>query len=45
MRNMDKPEQVGQIYATEHEHLVVMTLLEREAFEADNGKVWLVLRI
>ena len=31
-------------YATGHEHLVVTTPLEGEAFEVENGKVWLVLK-
>ena len=31
-------------YATEHEHLVITTPLEGEAFEAEYGKVWLVLK-
>ena len=44
MRNVDGPGLAGQVYATEHEHLVVTTPLEGEAFEADNGKVWLVLK-
>ena len=44
MRDMDGPGQVRQEYATEHKHLVVTTPWEGEAFEADNGKVWLVLK-
>ena len=39
MRNVGGPGPVGLQYATEHEHLVVTTPLEGEAFEADNGKV------
>ena len=39
MRDVDGPRQVRIQYATEHEHLVVTTPLEGEAFEADNGKV------
>ena len=42
MRNVDGPRQAGLQYATEHEHLVVMTPLEGEAFEVDNRMVWLV---
>ena len=45
MRHVDGPGQVGQINATEHVHLVVTTSLKGEAFEADNGKVWSVLKI
>ena len=41
---MDGTGQARIQYATEHEHLVVTTPLEGEAFEADNGKVWLVLK-
>ena len=41
---VDRPRQAGTQYATEHEHLVVITPLEGEAFEMDNGKVWLVLK-
>ena len=41
---MDGTGQARTRYATEHEYLVVTTPLEREAFEADNGKVWLVLK-
>ena len=44
MRDVDGPGQARQVYATEHEHLVVTTPLEGEALEADNGKVWLVLK-
>ena len=44
MRDVDGPGLAGQVYATEHEHLVVITPLEGEAFELDNGKVWLVLK-
>ena len=44
MHNVDGPGPVGLQYATEHEHLVVTAPLEGEAFEADNGKVWLVLK-
>ena len=44
MHNLDGPRQAGTQYATDHEHLVVTTPLEGEAFEADNGKVWLVLK-
>ena len=44
MRDVDGPGLAGQVYATEHEHLVVTTPLEGEAFEADNGKVWSVLK-
>ena len=44
MCDMDGPGQAGTQYATEHEHLVVTTPLEGVAFEADNGKVWLVLK-
>ena len=40
----DKPRLAGIVYATEHESLVVMTPLERETFEADNGKVLSVLK-
>ena len=39
MRNVDGPRQARQVYATEHEHLVVTTRQEGEAFEEDNGKV------
>ena len=42
MHNVDGPGQVRIQYATEHEHLVVTTPLEGEAFEANNGKDWLV---
>ena len=44
LRDVDGPGPVRLQYATEHEHLVVTTPLEGEAFEADNGKVWLVLK-
>ena len=44
MRNMDEPRQARTQYATGHEHLVVTTPLEGEAFETDNGKVWSVLK-
>ena len=44
MHDMDGPGQVRTQYATEHKHLVVTTPLEGEAFEADNGKVWLVIK-
>ena len=44
MCNVDGPGQAETQYATEHEHLVVTTPLEGEAFEADNGKVWPVLK-
>ena len=44
MHNVDGPGQAGIQYATKHEHLVISTPLEGEAFEADNGKVWLVLK-
>ena len=44
MHDMDGPGQARTQYATEHKHLVVTTPLEGEAFEADNGKVWLVLK-
>ena len=44
MHDVDGPGQARIQYATEHEHLVVTTPLEGEAFEADNGKVWLVLK-
>ena len=44
MCNVDGPGQVVIQYATEHEHLVMTTPLEGEAFEADNGKVWSVLK-
>ena len=40
----DKPGQAGIVYATEHESLVVTTPLERKPFEADNGKVFSVLK-
>ena len=42
--NYDGPGQVRIEYATEHEHLVVITPLEGEAFEANNGKVLSVLK-
>ena len=45
VRNVDGPGPVGLQYATEHEHLAITTPLEREAFEADNGKVWMVLKV
>ena len=44
MRDVDGPGLARQVYATEHQHLVVTTPLEGETFEADNGKVWLVLK-
>ena len=44
MRNVDGPRQARIQYATENDHLVVTTPLEGEAFEADNRKVWLVLK-
>ena len=42
MHDVDGPRQAGTQYATEHEHLVITTPLEGEAFEAGNGKVWSV---
>ena len=44
MQDVDGLGQVEMQYATEHEHHVVTTSLEGEAFEADNGKVWPVLK-
>ena len=44
MCDLDGPGLARTQYAKEHEHLVVTTPLEGEAFEADNGKVWLVLK-
>ena len=44
MCNVDGPGPVRLQYAAEHEHLVVATLLDGEAFEADTGKVWLILK-
>ena len=43
MHNNDGPEQVGQEYATDHEHLVVTTPVEGKAFKVENEKVWLDL--
>ena len=44
MCNVDGPGLARTQYATEHEHLVMTTPREGEAFEADNGKVLLVLK-
>ena len=44
MCNVDEQGQVKIQYATKHKHLVVMTPLEGEAFEAGNGKIWPVLK-
>ena len=44
MHDVDGPGLAGTQYATEYEHLVMTTPLEGEAFEADNGKVWLILK-
>ena len=44
MRNVNGPGLSRTQYATEHEHLIVTTPLEGEAFEADNGMVCSVLK-